>query len=192
MYNNTRENPVMLLMIPVMSAVLILLFTMPWRTHVEGTWTTLAYGEIVQLKDGSGVFVSGTRYHVNSRNVLDYQYAYVDSNGGIKQNFVSHLWDHHSADPYVGYGEGSVTIYEDVTEPGAQAYIEVVQCQPPAKNTEDPTLNDGLFHTYRCAGARLGEVFINIHIPPNTYIDESELTAPATSDTDTAHKSDTN
>ncbi|MST63959.1 hypothetical protein [Schaalia hyovaginalis] len=175
---NTREKPITLLMIPVMSVVLILLLTMPWKTRVEGMWTTLAYGEIVQLKDGSGVFVSGTRWHINSRNVLDYQYAYVDSNGNIKQNFVSHLWDRHSADLYVGYGEESVTIYEDVTEPGAQAYIEVVQCQPPAKNTEDPTLNDGLFHKYSCAGARIGEVFINIHIPPNTYIDESGLTAP--------------
>lgn len=55
-----------------------------------------------------------------------------------------------------------------------------MQCQPPAENPEDPTLNDGLLHKYSCGGISLGEVFINIHIPPNTYFEESELTAPAT------------
>ena len=71
MYDEPRNNPFVALMIPVMAIVFVLVLTMPWRTHVEGTWTTLAYGEIVQLKDGSGVFVSGTYVHIDSRNVLN-------------------------------------------------------------------------------------------------------------------------
>lgn len=142
------------------------------------TWELIAKGEIAALDDNTGVFISGhfTRYggEIESENIIDYKYAYVLANGGVRQRMVSDLWNELS--PNWEYpGSHVVTIHQNVDTEEETPRIEVHRCTPPEATQP--------LERMACVmpdGGYMGDVSlrVDIFVPPGAVVDTDSLSGP--------------
>lgn len=130
---------------------------------VEVEWDLVAKGDIIAMNSTTGVYVSGRMYYggggrVESRGVIDYQYARAVKTGGIREDLVSTTYNRFSS--FTDYpGSEVVTIFEDATTEGDGARIEVYEC---AANGTHCTMPDG---------SRLrGRLRVDVHVPAGSVV----------------------
>lgn len=150
------------------------------------TWTLEAKGPIIAIDSSTGVYVSGRISafgggNIESRSVIDYQYARTLKTGGIREEMISTLWARYDYGTESDYpGSNIVTIYEDAKPDGTGARIEVWECATGGLGLQRCAMPDG-------ADMGTSRVRIDIHVPPGTVVqpfdDQSAPTAPATAST---------
>jgi len=124
-------------------------------------WKLVAQGEIVALDSVNLVFVRGGRYTINSKSVIDYQYAYRTKDGGYRQRMVSDVWSEVTrSDSYPG--PSVVTVYPDAGG-DVKPSIQVYRCSTPetfaACALPDGTKIEGVYR-------------VDFHVPPGTFVEE--------------------
>lgn len=96
-------------------AALAVLVTASCGSPEKSEWRVVAQGPIVAVDSERGMWVRGSRNHTTSGSYIDYQYAYQEADGALKQGLLSDLYGRYA--PYVS-GEGApahaVSIYQDV------------------------------------------------------------------------------
>lgn len=122
------------------------------------TWKVVGEGEIVAMDSVNLVFIRGG---LNSKSVIDYQYAYRTKDGGYRQRMVSDVWREVTR-IYTYPGSEAVTIYEDATG-DVKPRIVMYMCSTEEVFTRC-TMPDGKTTTsaYR----------IDFHVPPGTVVEE--------------------
>lgn len=142
------------------------------------TWELVAEGDIVALDDSTGVYVQGYLYRgtgeIESKGVIDYKYAYLLEDGGIRQGLITELWGKLTTYDYPG--SSVVTIYQDVEpdvspstadgQPSAASRIEVFRCHPPK----------GAYCVMPDGSAMSGaDLRVDMHVPSGAVVDTTSL-----------------
>lgn len=145
-------------------------------TTENSKWDLEAAQEIVAINSQSQLWITGSMWHIDSGNYIDYQYAFLGADNGFKQGLLFDLFNEY--EPYSdGIPSDRVTIYQDITAESitngtAKPRIEVHSCRKSegthGQRTECELPSGGKNVDY-------GDVRIDIHVPKNAVIDVDSL-----------------
>ena len=158
----------------------------------EIEWQTVAEGPIVVMEFSDGVYVSGYFHagfygghgEIDSRGVIDYQYARQLEDGGIRKDLISTTYERFAAGRYPR--SRVVTIYQDAAPDGSDARIEIFKCALPEELEQenrdiwelDPFGFSGGRHQLPDTCLTTGsdkldryELRVDIHVPPGSVVE---------------------
>lgn len=160
-------------------------------------WQKVAVGDIVAVDSTTGVYINGYMRltagtgggRIDSEGVIDYRYARVLADGGIREDLVSTTYERFTSNSYPG--SRVVTIYQDAQPDGSDARIEIYKCALPedlqaeneeARKTQGPYFSDKHTLPSTCvtpAGDSLKytELRVDVHVPPGAVVETFEGTS---------------